>query len=127
MAKKARKRLEEDAEAAGFEFPEFDEEGFVAHEFEQSVATGFALGLAILLGAVSFGLTHVLAMAGTGVLEGLVPVVVGIMTIATSPLLWGRLRAAASEYTKGEWASMILVEVFGWIGIWFLLTDVLLR
>lgn len=126
MAKKARKRLEE-AEATAFEFPEFDERGFMDHEFEQSFATAISLAIAVALGAVSFALTHALANAGAGILEGIVPVVVGIGIIASTPLFVGRLRAKASTYTKGDWASMILMELFGWLGVWFLLTDVLLR
>lgn len=126
MAKKARKKLEEEAEAS-FEFPEFDVGAFMRHEFEQSVATGIALALAVILGVVSVVLTHVLSTAAPGVLEGIVPAGLAIATIAASPLIVGRLRAAAKDYTKGDWASMILMELFGWIGIWFLLTDVLLR
>lgn len=126
MAKKARKRLEEE-EASAFEFPEFDEHGFMQHEFEQSYATAIALVIAVVLGVLSFGLTHVLASAGAGPLEGIIPVVVGIGIIASTPFVVGRLRTTSGTYTKGDWASMILMELFGWLGIWFLLTDVLLR
>lgn len=126
MAKKARKRLEEEAEASAFEFPEFDTEGFLRHEFEQSIATGLALILAVALGVVSFLLTHLLA-GPAPLFEGVVPAVVGIAVVAGSPALIGRLRSASDEYTKGDWVSLLLIEIFGWIGIWFLLTDVLLR
>ena len=45
--------------------------------------------------------------------------------LAGSPILIQRLRPKASEYTRGEWAGLILLEFFGWVGFWFLLSDVL--
>lgn len=48
----------------------------------------------------------------------------GLAVVIGSPFLIRRLRAAAATYTKGDWAGLILVELFGWLGIWFVLTDV---
>lgn len=123
MAKKARKKLEEDEEARSFEFPEFDETQFIEHEQEQTVATGVALGLAVLLGFVSFLLDRTLGTTGVAVY---LPVGVGLITVVASPFLFLKIRSASEEYTKGDWATLILLQVFGWLGIWFLLTDVFL-
>jgi hypothetical protein len=123
MAKKARKKLEEAEEARSFEFPEFDETKFIEHEKEQTTATAVALGLAVLLGVVSFLIDR---FAGTAGVVVYIPLGVGLLTVASSPFLFLRLRAAAEEYTKGDWATLILLQVFGWLGIWFLLTDVFL-
>ena len=49
MAKKARKKMEEDAVPA-FEFPPFDEAGFVWKEYELATATALAGVLALALG-----------------------------------------------------------------------------
>jgi hypothetical protein len=114
MAKKARRKREEDAESTAFEFPEFDLRKFLEHEYEQTYATALSLGLAVLLGFASWGL----ARAG---LPSVVPLVVGLAVIVFSPYLLQRVRTAAQEYTKGDWAGLILTELFGWLGIWFLL------
>jgi len=127
VAKKARKRLEEEAEANSFEFPVFDERAFISHEFEQTVATGFAVAFAVLLAVISFGLDRVLRSASQAALEGAVPALVSLALIIASPFLLRRLRTAASTYTRGDWASLILLELFGWLGFWFLLTDVFFR
>jgi hypothetical protein len=125
VAKKARKKLEEDAEAGSFQFPEFDEHAFIEHENEQTIATGFALLLAVVLAAVSFGIDRGLAGFSQPTLQWLVPMAVSIGAIAFSPLILQRFRGDAPEYTRGDWASVILLEVFGWLGFWFLLSDVL--
>jgi hypothetical protein len=118
MAKKARRKLDEDAEADAFTFPEFDERKFLRHEYEQTAATGLAIGLAILLGFVSWAIDRV-------GLPLVVPVVVSVAVIVFSPYLFLRVRETAGEYTKGDWAGLILTETFGWLGVWFLLLDVL--
>src|SRR5580700_2380731 len=105
MAKKARRKLEEDAEANEFTFPEFDERKFLRHEYEQTVATGLAIATAIALGFVSWAIDR----AG---LPLVIPVVVAIAAIVFSPFLFRRLRESAGEYTKGDWAGLILTEAF---------------
>jgi hypothetical protein len=124
MAKKARKKLEDDAEASSFQFPEFDEPAFMAHEFEQTIAMGFALVVAVALAAVSFALDRGLSGFSQPTLQWLVPLAVSIGVIAFSPLILRRLRTGAPEYTRGDWATVILLEVFGWLGFWFLISDV---
>ena len=116
MAKKARKKLEEDAEPA-FEFPEFDVRKFVHHEFEQSSASIFAIVVAVVLSLASFGLSYL------GILA-IVPLLVGLAGIVFSPFVLQRIRPKAVEYTKGDWAGLIVIELFGWLGGWFLLLNV---
>jgi hypothetical protein len=118
MAKKAKRKLDEAGEIKPFAFPEFDERKFLRHEYEQTAATAIAITLAVVLGFASFALDRL------GV-PLVVPVVVAIAVIVFSPYLFQRVRDAATEYTKGDWAGLILTEAFGWLGIWFLLIDVL--
>ena len=127
MAKKARKRLEETEAAASFEFPTFDERGFIRHELEQTTATGFAFGLAVLLAVLSFGIDRLIGPGGSPTLQAALPVLVSIGVVIASPTLLGRLRPAVAEYRRGDWVSLFLLELFGWLGIWFLLTDVFFR
>jgi hypothetical protein len=126
MAKK--KKLEEE-EAVGFEFPEFDEAAFITHETEQTYATAIALAIAILLAFTAFAIDALAGRASVGGTDPLVfvPPILGVAVIIASPFLIGWLRPASSDYTKGDWASLLLIEIFGWIGIWFVLTDVLLH
>ena len=115
MAKKAKKKLEEAAEPA-FEFPVFDAPAFLAHEFEMTTATTIALIIALLLGLMSWSLIQV-------ALPWFVPVVVALVIVAAVPLVLSRLRDT-KIYTKGDWASMFLMEIFGWLGFWFLFANV---
>jgi len=124
VAKKARKKLEDDADASNFEFPEFDEHTFILHENEQTFATAFALVVAVALAAVSFGIDRGLSGFSQPTLQGLLPVAIAIGFIAFSPLVWLRLHREHPDYTKGDWASVILLELFGWLGFWFLFSDV---
>ena len=118
MAKKVRRKGGDDADAPAFQFPEFDLAKFLRHEFEQTYAVAIALVVAILLGFVSWA-------GDFAKLPLVVPVVVGIVGVVFSPYLIQRLRTASSDYTKGDWAGLILVEVFGWLGVWFLLLNVI--
>lgn len=117
MAKKARRKLDEDEEYKGFRFPEFDEGKFLAHEFEQSIAGGLSIGMAIVLGFACWFVDRVAPV--------FVAPLVGSAGLILSPFLIQRLRPLSAEYTRGEWAGLIAMELFGWLGIWFLLVDVL--
>jgi hypothetical protein len=116
MAKKARRKLE-DEEEAGFEFPTFDEEQFAQKEFE--------LGSGLLLvGLITFAigvLAWALSVAG---LPWYVPFPIGLLVIGVSPVIVSRLRKLSSLYTKGDWAGLIAFEFFGWLALWFLLMNV---
>jgi hypothetical protein len=120
MAKKARRKLDED-ESPAFQFPEFDVRTFLTHEYEQTYATAIVIVLAVLLALLAVALDSILN--GTG-LATLVPLVLGVAIVAFTPFLILRLRGPAKQYTKGDWAGLILTEVFGFLGLWFLLLNV---
>jgi hypothetical protein len=115
MAKKARRKLEEE-EAQAFEFPPFDEAAFAKKEFE--LGTGLLLAglFTILIGVLCWALTVV-------GLPSLVPFGIGLAIIAASPVVIGRIRALSSMYTKGDWAGLIAMEFFGFLALWFLLLN----
>jgi hypothetical protein len=115
MAKKARRKADENAEPA-FEFPVFDDHAFLSHEFEMTIATSIALGIAVLLGLLSWSLEVV-------ALPWFVPVGLSIAIIAAAPVILTRIRTEARTYTKGDWAGLFLMEIFGWLGFWFLFAN----
>jgi hypothetical protein len=51
------------------------------------------------------------------------PVVLSIGIIAMVPILLPRLHEQANTYTKGDWAGLFLMEIFGWLGFWFLFAN----
>jgi hypothetical protein len=116
MAKKARRKLEEDEEPA-FEFPPFDEEAFAQKEFE--IGTGMLLiGLiTLVIGVLAWGLS----VAG---LPWFVPLLLGFLVIGISPFIVQHLRKLSSLYTKGDWAGLLAFEFFGFLALWFLLLSV---
>jgi hypothetical protein len=116
MAKKVRRKLEEE-EAAAFEFPVFDEVSFVKKEFEMGVALAVAAFLTILMGAVSWALTR----AGV---PWFGPFALGILLMIASPFIIRRLRPHSDMYTKGDWAALLAMEFFGWLALWFVLVNV---
>jgi uncharacterized membrane protein len=116
MAKKVRRKLEEE-EAASFEFPVFDEAGFVAKELEMTYGLVLASLIAILLGIMGWGLS----VAG---INSFVPFFLGLFALAASPYLIGRLRRHSSMYTRGDWAGLLALEFFGWLALWFVLQNV---
>jgi hypothetical protein len=115
MAKKARKKLEEAAEPP-FEFPVFDAQAFLTHEFEMTTATTIALVVAVLLGLLSWSL-------GVVGLPWFVPVVIALLIIVVIPIILPRVHEQAKTYTKGDWAGIFLMEIFGWLGFWFLFAN----
>jgi hypothetical protein len=112
VAKKARRKDEEDA-TPSFEFPEFDEQAFLAHEFEQFRATVLAFSLGVALGIAAF-------LIGDLGFSPYLPLIVGFVGTAALALVIRQLRPASSEYTKGDWASLIVLIFFGFLGVWFL-------
>jgi hypothetical protein len=117
MAKKAKRRSEEQEAEEAFKFPEFDVNKFVEHEYEQARAMWVALGLAGALGAAAY-------LCDRFHLPLVLPIVLGIAVIIASPFIIRRLRSRSKEYTRGEWASLFMMQIFGWLGIWFLLLNV---
>jgi hypothetical protein len=116
MAKKARKKLEEDAIPA-FAFPEFDAAGFVWKEYELATSTALAGVIALGLGLVAW----ILSAIG---LNGYIPFGLGLAGVAGSVFLIQRIRPNSSYYTKGDWAGLLALEFFGWLAIWFLLLNI---
>lgn len=115
MAKKARRKLEEEEEQA-FEFPAFDESSFATKEFE--------LGAGLLLaGIITLGIGFVSWAISTAGVTVWAPLALGFAIIILSPFLIQRLRKLSTLYTKGDWAGLIAMELFGWFALWFLLLN----
>jgi len=115
VAKKVRRKPEE--EAPKFEFPPFDEAAFVAKESELAGGLTIMVVLTALLGIVSWGITR----AG---LAWWLAFGIGLVGLVMSPFLIARLRVQSALYTKGDWASMMMFEFFGWLALWFVLVNV---
>ena len=115
MAKKVRRKLEEEEEAA-FEFPTFDEAAFATKEFELTWALTLAAVLSVLLGTLAWALS-VVGLFWYEVFP------LGVVVIAISPTVIGRLREKSSLYTKGDWAGLIALEFFTWLALWFVLLN----
>jgi hypothetical protein len=116
MAKKARQKAKED-EAAAFEFPEFDERAFLEHEFEQFWATVLAFSIGVAGGVAAF-------LVGLAGISAYLPLVVGLAATGGGVLGIRQLRVASKEYTKGDWASLVVLIFFGFLGVWFLLANI---
>lgn len=126
MAKKVRKRLEEDQKVKEFQFPHFDARGFIQHELEQSYATAVSLTFALILAVVSWQLT-VVGLANSTV--GVLPFALGSLALGAAggvgmSLVIRRFRPKAEEYKRGDWVGLIMTYVFLWAGIWALLVNV---
>ncbi|MGA8302619.1 MAG: hypothetical protein WA691_00175 [Thermoplasmata archaeon] len=115
MAKKARRKLEEEEEQA-FEFPPFDEGSFTKKEFE--IGQGVLLVGMITL-AIGFA-SWLLYLVGLSVWVALA---LGIVVLIVSPFVIRRIRPLSSLYTKGDWAGLLAMEFFGWFALWFLLIN----
>ena len=115
MAKKARRKLEDEEEQA-FEFPVFDEKGFAKKEFE--------LGSGLLLvGLITIGIGFFSWAISTLGVSVWVPLGIGFLVIVLSPFLIRRFRTLSTLYTKGDWAGLLAMEFFGWFALWFLLLN----
>ncbi len=116
MAKKVKKKPQE-AEAFHFQFPTFDEKAFFDHEFEQTTAVLLSGGFAVVLGIVSW-------MLLVASLPWFVPAIIGVVVLALTPYVIRALRQRSNLYKWSDWAGVIAIEFFGWLGVWFLLADV---
>jgi hypothetical protein len=112
MAKKARQKTE-DTEPA-FEFPEFDEHGFLQHEYEQYYATVIAFVLGVVIGIVAF-------LVGRFSVPVEVPLGVGVAGLIGGALGIRQIRPLSKDYTKGDWASLVVLMLFGFLAFWLLL------
>ncbi|HYB78859.1 MAG TPA: hypothetical protein VEG66_03750 [Thermoplasmata archaeon] len=113
MAKKVRRKLEEEEEAA-FEFPPFDEVAFVAKEYELTYGLAFASAITVLMGILSW----VLSVSG---FFWYIVFPLGVLLLLASPYIIGMFHAKSSIYTKGDWAGLLALEFFGWLALWFVL------
>jgi hypothetical protein len=116
VAKKVRRKAED--EEFTFEFPEFDEAGFVWKESEMTGATGLAGLFALILGLATWAMT-------AGGLPWYLPLTVGVLGVVGSIYALRALRPGSKLYTKGDWAGLLALEFFGWLALWFLLLNVL--
>ncbi len=119
MAKKARKKLEDEEEAA-FEFPVFDDAAFVKKEFELAAGLTIAGVIALALGFAGGALT----LAGV---PWWGPFLVGLVGVIATPIVISRLRTRSTLYTKGDWAGLIFLVFFGYLAVWFLIVDLGVR
>lgn len=115
MAKKVKKKIDEDEEYKKFRFPDFDVPGFIEHELEQTSATFLSVLLAVAVSVLSWWLT-----ARGGVTFAIVSLVIGAGVAAAFPFLVLRLREKATEYRKGDWATLLALYIFMWLGLWSL-------
>ncbi len=124
MAKKARKLLETKEEFEQFQFPKFDEGKFILYELEQSSATLFSIALAVLVALATWQLTLYGLGQGAGTIFGAISVVIGIGVGILLPFLIRAVRELSATYKKGDWAMLIILYLFLWLGLWTILLNV---
>lgn len=119
MAKKVRGVPDaESDEEPDFEFPAFDERGFLDHEYEITRGMLITLGVAFLVAGISWAVNYVKLDWWLPLLIGF-GVLIGLYWIVTA------LHHRAYIYTKGEWATLLAVYFFGWLAAWFVILDIL--
>jgi hypothetical protein len=119
MAKKVRQKPTE-TEESRFEFPVFDEAGYVAHELELTAGMALAILWAVIGGVLSAFVGYYASSLGIGG-----PIAVGFVVVLSSFFAFPTVHDKISTYTRTEWAGVVALEVFGWLGIWFLLAEFL--
>jgi len=117
VAKKVRRKLDEEAEEKAFDFPVFDEAGFAAKEFELTTGVVLAGAIAVLLGILAWYCT-------TSGLPWYVPFPLAFLAVLVSPWLLQRLRTKSKVFTTGDWAGLVALEFFGFLAVWFVLLNV---
>ena len=116
MAKKVRRRPDEETDEKAFEFPVFDEAAFAAKEFRLTAAVALASAVAVLLGALAWFCT-------SSHLPWYVPFPIAFLLILVSPWYLERLLTGAETFTKGDWAGLVFTEFFGFLAVWFVLVN----
>jgi di/tricarboxylate transporter len=124
MAKKVKKKMAEEEKIAKFSFPHFDVVGFIEHEMEQSYATLLSLACALALAVVSWRLT----LAGEASSLPLLAYSLGALALGFGGavgmvFLIRYFRPKSEEYRKGDWATLIMMYLFLWLGLWALLLN----
>jgi Na+/H+-dicarboxylate symporter len=120
MAKKVRAKPEP-VEESRFEFPVFDERAFISHELELTYGMAFGIVLSVLAGLLSAWITLNVGSA----IPVATPVVIGVGIMVATPLVFPRLRASAADYTKSDWAGVLALEFFAWLGLWLLIAGMM--
>ncbi len=116
MAKKVRRKPDEEAEEKAFDFPVFDEVAFATKEFQLTGGVAIAGAIAVLLGAFAW-------LCTSATLPWYVPFPICFLVAILTPWFLGRLVAGASAFTKGDWAGIVALEFFGFLAVWFVLVD----
>ncbi len=116
MAKKVRSRPEA-TEESKFEFPVFDERAFIRHELSLTTGSVLAIGWALLAAVLS----SIISLIGGGTLHLVGAASLGLLVVVSSGVLFPRIDRDFATYTRGDWASVFLLEIFAWLGIWLLL------
>lgn len=123
MAKKAKQKLDEEEKAKAFKFPEFDVPAFLNYELEQTWAMLIALMFSIAMIIVAWRVTLYGLSIGQGGVYGGISLVLGIFVAVVMIDTIRRIRPKASEYRKGDWAMLIMLYLFLFLGIWALLLN----
>ena len=118
MAKKVRRKPDEEAEEKAFDFPVFDESAFAQKEFRLTWAVSLGSAVAVVLGLFAWFCT-------SQQLGWYVPFPVAFVLVLLSPWYLGRLLSGSSTFTKGDWAGVVALEFFGFLAVWFVLVNVL--
>jgi hypothetical protein len=116
VAKKGRRRTDEEAEEHAFEFPVFDEKQFASKEFELTGSVAVAGAVAVLLGGFAWFCTSL-------GLAWYIPFPLAFLAVVLSPLFLDRLRPGRTIFTKGDWAGILALEFFGFLAAWFVLVN----
>lgn len=124
MAKKVKKKLEEDEDYKSFQFPHFDVVKFIHYELEQTSATIWSLVWALGMSIVSWRVTLYGDSMGYGVAASVAALTVGIVVMAILPFFIRWAREKAVTYRTGDWATLLVVYLFLWLGIWNLLLNI---
>jgi uncharacterized membrane protein len=124
MAKKVKKGEEEDKYKT-FHFPEFDVASFIAYELEQTAATMISMGLGLLVAIISWRMTVFGGTTGSMAVDlSLLALLIGLAGAVALPFLIKAARTKAQEYRNGDWAVLILLYLFLWLGLWSLFLNI---
>jgi hypothetical protein len=118
MAKKVRRKPDEEAEEKAFDFPVFDEAAFAEKEFRMTGAVALGSAVAVLLGLFAWFCT-------AQQLGWYVPFPIAFAVVLLSPWPLGRALRGSATFTKGDWAGVLATEFFGFLAVWFVLVNVL--
>lgn len=117
MAKKVRRKPDEEAEEKAFDFPVFDEAAFASKEFRLTWAVALGAVVAVALGAFA-------GFCTSWHLPWYVPFPVAFLLVLLSPWGLGRAIRGSSVFTRGDWAGVVALEFFGFLAVWFVLVNV---